>query len=265
MRLLLNLEIDGNKRVLPFNYQYPLSAWIYKTIHLGNHEFATFLHHKGFITGEKSYKFFTFSNLLIPAKGFKVVENAMQFLCDQIGLELSFLVPDASQHFIAGIFKNQHFSIGDKQNQVSFAVRSVEALPFPGCSGKCRYSALAPIIVSRYDESRKHAEYIKPGHSDYERIFFDNLVRKYAAALSAGLIENSGLLNSEAQTMQFRYSEPVKQKGVIIKTGTAMQTQIIGYMYNFELQAPAELIRIGYLAGFGEKNSLGMGCVRAIY
>lgn len=31
-------------------------------------------------------------------------------------------------------------------------------------------------------------------------------------------------------------------------------------MYNFELEATAELIRIGYLAGFGEKNSLGMGC-----
>lgn len=186
MRLLLNLLITGNKRILPFNYQYPLSAWIYKTIHEGNHEFAAFLHNRGFSTGEKAYKFFTFSNLLIPARGFKVANHAMQLSCNEISLVISFLVPDAIQHFITGLFQQQNFSLGDKQHQVSFLVRSVEALPMPDFLNISRFNALSPVIVSRYDEKRKHAEYIQPGHPDYERIFFDNLVRKYAAALSAG-------------------------------------------------------------------------------
>lgn len=260
MRFLLTFEITGNHKVLPFNYQYPLSSWIYKTIHTGNHHFAEFLHNQGFITGGKVYKFFTFSQLLFPAQGFKVINSSMQLLCNTISLEISFLIPEAIQHFISGLFQNQQFSIGDKQHSVSFVVRSVEAKPLPDFNSKCSFSSLSPVMISRYDESRKHAEYLKPDHPSYEQIFFDNLVRKYVAALSSGLLQESILLKEPPAEMKFRFSEPVKQKGVIIKAGTMQQTQIIGYMYNFEIQAPPELIKIGYLAGFGEKNSLGMGC-----
>lgn len=264
MRFLLTPEITGNQKVLPFNYQYPLSAWIYRTIHEGNHDFAEFLHNKGFSTGERVYKFFTFSQLLFPAQGFKVVNNNMQLLCKSIGLEISFLVPEAVQHFISGLFQNQQFSIGNKEHSVAFAVRSVEAKPVPVFSNRCSFSSLSPIMISRYDESRKHAEYLRPGHPDYEKIFFDNLVRKYAVARGAGLLHDSVPTMEAPAEMKFRFSEPVKQKGVLIKAGTSQQTQIIGYMYNFEIEAPPELIKIGYLAGFGEKNSLGMGCAEPV-
>ncbi|MCB0538258.1 MAG: CRISPR-associated endoribonuclease Cas6, partial [Bacteroidetes bacterium] len=32
--------------------------------------------------------------------------------------------------------------------------------------------------------------------------------------------------------------------------------------FHFELTAPVELHEIGYEAGFGEKNSMGFGCVK---
>jgi CRISPR-associated endoribonuclease Cas6 len=37
-----------------------------------------------------------------------------------------------------------------------------------------------------------------------------------------------------------------------------------GYLCEFELQAPAELLRLGFQAGFGEKNSLGFGCAEVV-
>ena len=40
-----------------------------------------------------------------------------------------------------------------------------------------------------------------------------------------------------------------------------MESKLIGYQFDFFLDAPAELIRIGYYTGFGEKNSVGFGCV----
>jgi CRISPR-associated endoribonuclease Cas6 len=262
MRFLLHLDIEKGLNLLPFNYQYPVSAWIYKTIHKDNHEFAAFLHEKGFASGSRSYKLCTFSQFRFPPKGFHVAKNCMQLLCNEAQLELSFLVPEAMQHFISGLFREQNFSIGDKQSKVNFRVRHVEALPFPDFENMASFSALSPIMVSRYDENSKYAEYLKPGHADYERILFDNLLRKYTAALEAGLIENTKPDLDRDMNLRFRFKEPVKQKGILVKTGTPMQTQLVGYMYDFEMTASRELLYIGYFAGFGEKNSLGMGCVK---
>jgi CRISPR-associated endoribonuclease Cas6 len=36
---------------------------------------------------------------------------------------------------------------------------------------------------------------------------------------------------------------------------------LIGYMYEFDLTAPAELQKVGYYAGFGHLGSQGFGCV----
>ncbi len=264
MRFLLDLEIIGKERLLPFNYQYPISAWIYKTIHEGNHAFASFLHNKGFGNGSKSYKLFTFSQFTFPPKSFRVAGNRMQLLSDSARITLSFFVPEAMQSFIAGLFQQQEFGIGDRESAVRFKVRQVESLPAPNFTAYGRFACLSPIMVSSYRLDRKQAQYLKPDHADYERIFFDNLARKYAAALQAGLIENSMSSLNAATEMRLVFKEPVKKKGIIVKTGTAMQTQIIGYMFDFEVWAPPELLLLGYCAGFGEKNSLGMGCVKQL-
>lgn len=52
-----------------------------------------------------------------------------------------------------------------------------------------------------------------------------------------------------------------KSKLLKIKSGTANQSFIRGYIYSFRINAPKELIKIGYNSGFGEKNSIGLGYV----
>ena len=43
----LNLSLtDRNRNVLPINYQYELSAWIYRVIHQSNPVFAEWLHNR---------------------------------------------------------------------------------------------------------------------------------------------------------------------------------------------------------------------------
>lgn len=44
MRIRLVLTVTEKERILPINYQYEFSAWIYKTLHYGNPEFASWLH-----------------------------------------------------------------------------------------------------------------------------------------------------------------------------------------------------------------------------
>jgi CRISPR-associated endoribonuclease Cas6 len=63
MRLQLTLSLIRENRILPINYQYEFSAWIYRMIHYGDTDFAEWLHSRGYAQGKRSFKLFTFSNL----------------------------------------------------------------------------------------------------------------------------------------------------------------------------------------------------------
>ncbi|WP_392437096.1 hypothetical protein ACF3N7_09215 [Cruoricaptor ignavus] len=54
MRFLVRLQTKD--RIIPINYQYPMSAAIYKIISQGDAEYAEFLHNTGY---GKGFKFFT--------------------------------------------------------------------------------------------------------------------------------------------------------------------------------------------------------------
>lgn len=263
MRLKIELEIaQANRRTLPLNYQYAFSAWIYKVIHEVDHNFAAFLHGKGFAAGTKAYKFFTFSMLRFNRGDFRILGDRLVIMGDTAWIELSFLVPDAIQHFITGIFRNQHFTIGDKNSNAVFTVKSVEALPLPVFGARMNFTTISPMMISQNVIGSRNAQYLAPANDDFERIFFDNLVRKYVAAAGAGLIECQGYDQQHDYRLEI-LSEP-KKKGITIKADTPMQTKVIGYLFDFRITAPPELIKLGYLAGFGEKNSLGMGCGEAL-
>ncbi len=78
MRLELDLvNEDSKQNVLPINYQYELSAAIYKIIHQGNPKFAKWLHDGGYSNGQKLFKLFSFSHLLIAPGGLSVEKDRL--------------------------------------------------------------------------------------------------------------------------------------------------------------------------------------------
>ncbi len=58
----------------------------------------------------------------------------------------------------------------------------------------------------------------------------------------------------------------IRQKRLVHLPRKDMRTiKVRGYLMDFELTAPVELLELGYFAGFGEKNSsLGFGCVEIL-
>ncbi|MDR1897023.1 MAG: CRISPR-associated endoribonuclease Cas6, partial [Prevotellaceae bacterium] len=125
MRFKLSLQIDrsisGN--LLPINYQYPLSAWIYSVIAKGNTMYSAWLHDNGFLPSDssKSFKLFTFSGLVIAHA--KSIDDRLSLLSDAADLYLSFLPEKSTDEFIKGLFLKKEFSIGDKKSRVHFRVQ----------------------------------------------------------------------------------------------------------------------------------------------
>lgn len=263
MQFKITFHVDTPGQLLPLSYQYELSSWIYRLIGDSDSAFADFLHKQGYVEGSKRFKLFTFSNLYVPK--FEIQGDRMKVLSGEVSFVASFLVTQAAQDMIMGLFNNQRLRLGDKISQLDLSVKSADMLRLPSLHGdRFHFRTTSPILVSR-PEARPNGklihDYLHPADEAYSEYFFRNLLDKYQSARNHDLV---GAVDINAP-MAFRLlSEKPKRRGIRIKAFTPGETKVIGYNYDFELQAPAELARLGLLAGFGGENALGFGAVRGI-
>lgn len=252
MRFRLTLQLQSiRENILPLNYQYELSSWIYRVLNNGSPEFSFWLHQKGYADNHKSFKLFTFSNLRVPDR--RITGDRMEIRCHEISLIISMFPEEMIGHFISGIFKDQEFRLGDRISRVPLRVTTIERIADPVFSDRMEFRSCSPLLVSFLYPGDRYARYLRPDHPDYKKLFFRNIIEKYKTinGREHPFKEAEGILN---------VISPVKMKGVVIKAGTPHESKIIGYLFDFRIQAPAELIRLGYYTGFGEKNSMGFGC-----
>lgn len=257
MQFKITLRCMDEHPVLPINYQYELSAWIYKVIQNADAAFASMLHEKGHQTlGRKSFKLFCFSQLDIPKR--RAEGDRLHIESREISLLIGFYIDRTAEEFVRGLFQAQQFSIGDRVSRAKFVVQSVEMQPIqlPKGPGPVRIRALSPVVIARKRPDGNPDEYLAPGDLDFGRLLFSNLLEKYRAATAT---EPPSWWDTER--FGFRpVGGPPRSKLVAIKAGTAAQTKVRGYLFDFEVDAPVELVELGLLAGFGRENALGFGC-----
>ena len=257
MRFKLILTTTNNSNnILPLNYQYEISSCIYKTISNANQEFARWLHDIGYIDGSKKFKLFTFSNLKVP--DYKINGDRMLILSNQVEMEISFLPTESIEYFITGLFKKQHFIIADKKSKVDFIVNRIETLKEPAFSNEMIFKTLSPICISNKNEKSKYPEYIHPKGEIYKDIFLKNLFEKYNVFYKKQL-------GSDYNDFSLDILSNPKSRLITIKANTKEESQIRGYLYKFKIKASKELLKLGYYAGFGEKNSMGFGCCEVVF
>ena len=257
LRFLLTLRLKRGS-ILPLNYQYPISSWIYKCINRADSDFARFLHQQGYAGTQtkRPFKFFTFSRLDVPEK--EIYEDRLIIRSTEVYLTLSFLVEQAAEKFITGVFKQQHVGLGDKKSQVDFEVNRIETRPI-AIRDQVTIQAHSPIVISKphLTNSKMKAQFLSPKDEGYKAFFLQNLIRKYD---SYATFTGNSVSPHFHETMDWQLASPhVKSSLQTIKAGSDQQTKVRGFSYRFHLTAPEPLMRIGLLAGFGEKNSLGFG------
>jgi CRISPR-associated endoribonuclease Cas6 len=119
--------------------------------------------------------------------------------------------------------------------------------------------------VAYHLEGKKYADYLSPQDSGYERILLDNLINKYR--LINNVPETTEALREKINAQWgFRFecqSSELRSWLQTIRKGKPDETRVRGFEYRFSLTTSPELHKIGYLTGFGEKNSMGFGCVEA--
>ncbi|MEM7369560.1 MAG: CRISPR-associated endoribonuclease Cas6 [Bacteroidota bacterium] len=263
MRFKIIFQVKGDQRLLPLSYKYELSSWIYKQIERADSPFAEFLHTQGYILNGKRFKLFTFSD--IHFRKYEIIGDRVKLLSPEISFVISFFVDKAAESLVMGLFHQQCFELGDQITQVRLQVKSLKVLPLVIPNGPVRLKTTGPMVVSRQpnlDIGEKQAQYLSPLDDKFEEVFFQNLLNKYSSALIHNLVSKIDV-SSPRKFLLLR--EKPKSRLIKIKAHRPDETKIRGYLFDFELTAPKELIRFGMLSGFGVANAMGFGSTRIIH
>lgn len=254
MRFKLTLQIQPRVlgHELPINYQYELSAAIYRILAHSDENYSSWLHENGFVIGGKRFKLFTFSNLIIPQYGIDKQRQRLVIKSDIIEWFISFLPEKSTQQFIEGVFCQQSFHIADKISGVEFQVREVQVMPPLDYQKEMCFETLSPVCVSMRKEDGK-TEYISPSDPSYVTGILTGLLARYEAYY--------GKEYDREVYCDFMVLDEPKSVLVKIKAGTPQQTFVRGYRYKFKVKLPEPLMNIGYESGWGEKGAIGFGMI----
>lgn len=246
--------IEG--KMLPINYQYPLSSAIYRIIAKGDQEYAAFLHESGY---GKGFKFFTFSQLNVP---FKIAGDRLQLLKNEVIFQIAFHLPQTMESFVKGLFQSEKIDIADRKSKVSFVVKSVESLPNLLQTYKeneiinIHVKPISAMVVGLQNENANY-DFLSPDDARFTESLIYNWRSKietcYDAATASG-----ALLMLEVIPMK----QPFKSRLMTIKADTPQETKIRGWL-NFELKITGEkrFVEILMNSGCGVYNAMGCGCV----
>lgn len=254
MRFKLTLSADRSHAVLPVNYAYPLSAAIYRIIAKGDAQYTSFLHETGY---GKGFKFFTFSQIDCP---FRVEGDRLLLLSNELHFQVAFHLPQATAHFVKGLFQSEQIDIADKKSGATFSIRTVESLPDPLAGRKNNeilHVILRPLspVVSGMKNERGNYNFLAPDNP----LFADNLIYNWRNKIGAGydaVQAEKALLMAEVLSLK----HPFKSRLMAIKAGTPEETKIRGWL-NLGLSVTAEkrFVELLLNAGAGLYNSMGCG------
>ena len=255
-KLTLALEPQVSGREIPINYQYELSAIIYRIIANADASYSEMLHDKGFSSTKKHFKLFTFSNLIAPHRGIEFRKGTDRLVVKSNTLEwyLGFVSEESTQRFVQGVFTDQRFRLADNVSGAWFRICEVQLLPEVDWTPDTEFETISPISVSKHIEGQKHAIYIGPDDEAYETALLTGLVERYKAI-------NGRDYEGEKYCRLTVTNEP-KSALITIKAGTKDETRVRGFRYRFKIDLPKELMEIAYECGLGERGSMGFGMIK---
>lgn len=243
MHIYFTLRSNGYLE-LPINYNHILQAVIYKAI---EPELAAFLHEKGYSSGNRIFKLFTFSRL---SGRFQINKprNTISFP-EGVKLTTSSPVEEFCQSIANGLLTKGRIQLGNSVGEVEKITVKNSLVE----QERVVLRTLSPVVVYSTllrPDGRKYTCYYQPGEPDYDALIGNNLRKKYQA-----------FYGSDAPSGEVK----VKKLGQMrLHVMSYKDTVIKGYSGKLVLTGPKELLQMGVDAGIGSKNSQGFGCVEVV-
>ena len=230
--------------LLPWNYLHLLHGFLYAAIKKASPKLGEFLHEQGFVVGGHRYKLVTFS-LLFP-KAAEPTNDGLEMLPPiHWWVSSPLLAPMEALAFT--LLTEGEARLG----KVNLTVERVEVEESPKIEGRCLFQSLSPIVASTGVRKRGKIEhrFLSPEEQDFWRVLETNLRRK------------ATVLGIEASPNALQFAREGEWRSKLFEV---QGTKVRGWEGKFWVEGDPELIRIGYEAGFGERNAQGFGMVKLV-
>ena len=252
MRVRLTLSALRREAELPLDYQYAVASLLYAALGRDSEEFATRLHDEGFSADGRTFRLFTFSRL--ETRRAEAAGDRLVLIDPTVSLHVSSPVTEFIEHLVAGLSRSGFLRLAS----APFRLESAELLPPPAFAPVMRFRALSPVTES-VDEGGRHARFLDPG-DDWSEVVRGNLLRKHQALYGKGPQDTR--LRWEWDT---QYLAEVRGRGRRTSVLAEISgVKVRGWLVPFTVRGSEELIRMGYEAGFGSRNSMGFGMAEAV-
>lgn len=262
MKISITWQLLDREAILPLSYKYEISSWLYRLMQKGNPVFSSFLHEHGFDHGHRKFKFFTFSDLKIPANARRIEGDRLIITCPAIHLHVSMYHPRTTDALLAGLLRgeDQIVLIGDIVSKGRFRLTATESLLLDIPAGPVHLRTDSPLVLDDPNHLDAHKS-LPPDDPRFGEVLIDNLLKKYQTAFEHGLTRE--LVLGSRPTFRL-VDRPIVRKKIVIKAHTPAEHKIEGYFCDFVLDAPRPIVELGLLAGFGSQNPQGFGATRIV-
>jgi len=147
----ISLKISSNKEriVLPLDYNYHVQSFLYNNV---SPELASFLHDRGFLYGQRSFKMFTFSRLLGKYE-MRRAENAITF-----SMPLTLIISSPMDRFVSEL-ANSMLKKGDlKLCGENIFVEEIAVLQEPEIESRMGIRVMTPLGHVQYSSHPRGKE-----------------------------------------------------------------------------------------------------------
>lgn len=177
----------------------------------------------------KTFKHFTFSSLHLPKTDpIKKGDAYIGIRLETITFQISFLIDQAAEDFVVGLFQQQQLSLYNRDFRADFVVERVEAMPSISMSESMVLKTLSPMVVAKKHNGMD--QYLSPVDEDFAPFFALNLIDKYRSLQPTSMLQMNALAASKLIKFEL-LSDPkrIKKRGFLAKEGKAdVQTKVIG-------------------------------------
>ncbi len=236
MRFKIEFELFEPKD-LTINYNYYIASWIYRCVERADPDLSLELHKP------RTMKLFTFSRLQIPESRFQILDGRMKVESDFAYLFFSTPKKEIAEAFVSGALERPEGRI----ERLPFVIRSIQVMREPEIKSEAKFITMSPISVTTFRDGRILDLYPKDPKF-YENIR-KNLIKKYVTLYKR---------EPENDELEIEVIE-AKAKKITIKNTHHRCVDMV-----FLARGSPELLKLGYQAGFGERNSMGFGMVKVV-
>ncbi|MEE1084003.1 MAG: CRISPR-associated endoribonuclease Cas6 [Paludibacteraceae bacterium] len=256
MRFKIIMKVEGKSNEMPINYQYEMMSAIYSIFRKADEDYANMLHKDGYLSTNKRFKLFCFSNLIAPNRGicYNKETGRLKLRGEYVYWQISFMLDDGYRKFVQGVFENETIRIADNLGGVTFRIVEMQKIPDVEWKQMIECRTLSPICVSKKCDGKSTVSYLSPFDEEYEKALLTGLLERYKAIYGKEF-------DGERYCRLTVLGEEPKSKLITIKAATEQQTKVKGYVYRFNIELPQELFKIAYNSGLGEKCGMGFGMI----